>query len=386
VANGAGVFVLANNGTVSNTTGVFVLANNGIVANGAGVFVRANNGIVANGAGVFVLANSGIVANSTGVFVNASSIDSGTVPTARLGSGTASSTTFLAGDQTYKTALTSAVTSVATGNGMVGGSITSTGTVSVLANNGIVANGAGVFVNANTGIVANGAGVFVNAAYIDTISANSARWSNGSITNTFTVGTSAYFVSNGNVGISNTAPGHKLTVNGNIATSNSFILLTSANPAVAPFPNIRSDDPRGVSIQFGNSTNLSYNWVFQGDRNVVLYDDGTPVYNTGTAISDRRHKIDITPTSLSGIGKVSELQVVDFKWKPDSPMHDGGFVHTGFIAQDVDVTYNDAVKVIGGTYLLHKEELVPLVVKAIQELQQQIEELKGRITALENKT
>ena len=35
---------------------------------------------------------------------NASNLASGTVPTARLGSGTASSSTFLAGDQTYKAA------------------------------------------------------------------------------------------------------------------------------------------------------------------------------------------------------------------------------------------------------------------------------------------
>ena len=36
--------------------------------------------------------------------LNASALGSGTVPTARLGSGTASGTTFLAGDQTYKAA------------------------------------------------------------------------------------------------------------------------------------------------------------------------------------------------------------------------------------------------------------------------------------------
>lgn len=45
--------------------------------------------------------------------LNASNLSSGTVPTARLGSGTASSTTILYGDQTYKTAPTGTVTSVA---------------------------------------------------------------------------------------------------------------------------------------------------------------------------------------------------------------------------------------------------------------------------------
>ena len=52
---------------------------------------------------------------------------------------------------------TGTVTSVDTGNGMTGGPITSTGTVSVLA---------------NTGIIANSTGVFVDSTYIGAISAN----------------------------------------------------------------------------------------------------------------------------------------------------------------------------------------------------------------------
>lgn len=56
------------------------------------------------------------------------------------------------------------VTQVNTGNGMTGGPITTTGTVSILA---------------NTGIVANAAGTFVNATYIGTISANNASFLGG---------------------------------------------------------------------------------------------------------------------------------------------------------------------------------------------------------------
>jgi len=56
------------------------------------------------------------------------------------------------------------VTSVATGNGMTGGTITTTGTVSILA---------------NTGVVANATGLFVNATYIGTISANNASFLGG---------------------------------------------------------------------------------------------------------------------------------------------------------------------------------------------------------------
>ena len=49
-----------------------------------------------------MLATDGSGASLTAL--NASELGSGTVPTARLGSGTASSSTFLAGDQTYKAA------------------------------------------------------------------------------------------------------------------------------------------------------------------------------------------------------------------------------------------------------------------------------------------
>jgi hypothetical protein len=71
------------------------------------------------------------------------------------------------------------VTSVASGNGLTGGPITGTGTltvgagngitvnstaVAVLANNGIVANATGVYVRANTGVVANSTGVHIGQA------------------------------------------------------------------------------------------------------------------------------------------------------------------------------------------------------------------------------
>jgi hypothetical protein len=56
------------------------------------------------------------------------------------------------------------VTSVATGNGLTGGPITSTGTVSVVA---------------NSGIVANTFGLFVNTAYIATLTANNSTYFGG---------------------------------------------------------------------------------------------------------------------------------------------------------------------------------------------------------------
>ena len=64
-----------------------------------GLTIGTSNGnvIAADSTGLPAINGSQVTA------LNASNLSSGTVPTARLGSGTASGTTFLAGDQTYKT-------------------------------------------------------------------------------------------------------------------------------------------------------------------------------------------------------------------------------------------------------------------------------------------
>jgi hypothetical protein len=137
-------------------------------------------------------------------YTNATNLASGTVPTARLGTGIADATKFLAGDQSYKTA----VTLVALGVGLTGNAalIATSGTVQVLA---------------NTGIVANATGTYVNAAYIATIAANSAT---GSLTNAFTVGTASYFVANGNLGIGTSTPDARLAVTGTANISGNVVV------------------------------------------------------------------------------------------------------------------------------------------------------------------
>ena len=56
------------------------------------------------------------------------------------------------------------VTSVTSGNGLTGGPITTTGTLSVQAADGIVANSGGVFVQAGTGVTVNSTGVHIGQA------------------------------------------------------------------------------------------------------------------------------------------------------------------------------------------------------------------------------
>jgi len=85
--------------------------------------------------------------------------------------GTAGQVLHSNGTATYWATDDQGVTSVATGNGMTGGAITTTGTVSILANNGVVANSTGLFVSPGTGVVVNATGVHVNSTYIGTLTA-----------------------------------------------------------------------------------------------------------------------------------------------------------------------------------------------------------------------
>jgi hypothetical protein len=189
--------VLANTGLVANSTGTFVNASYiaTISANSATYLGAAGNlgnssGIYTTGtinAASFTVGTSSIT-NATGFFttgtVNGATISVGTSVVAnssRLAIGTAvglqanggigSAGQMLTSNGTtayWSTPTTGTVTSVATGNGLTGGPITSTGTVSILANSGIIANSTGTFVFANTGLVANATGVHVNTSYVAT--------------------------------------------------------------------------------------------------------------------------------------------------------------------------------------------------------------------------
>lgn len=102
--------------------------------------------------GTSVVANSTRLAIGTSVGLDAN----GTI-------GTAGQVLHSNGTTVYWATDDQGVTSVATGNGLSGGPITTTGTVSVLANAGIIANSTGVFAAAANGISVTAAGINVLA-------------------------------------------------------------------------------------------------------------------------------------------------------------------------------------------------------------------------------
>ena len=120
-----------------------------------------------------------------------------------------------------------------------------------------------------------------------------------------------------------------------------------------------------------------------GEMEFMASYHGTIYYRNTAGFSDERKKENIQDITL-GLNAVKELRPVSFNWKNDK-----GNDQLGFIAQEVETT---SLKQLVGTYkdedvedyrTLHKEGLIPVLVKAVQEQQTIIEDLKARIETLE---
>ncbi|MBK8623347.1 MAG: tail fiber domain-containing protein [Saprospiraceae bacterium] len=111
--------------------------------------------------------------------------------------------------------------------------------------------------------------------------------------------------------------------------------------------------------------------------------------------SDSRLKKDITPLSGS-LNKVLQMNPVSYKWKKGDDD-----THLGFLAQEMESILPDVVKkpqvekrnaetekLLGNAdsaYGVNYSEIIPVLVKAIQEQQAVINALEARLAKVENK-
>ncbi|NBW21355.1 MAG: tail fiber domain-containing protein [Caulobacteraceae bacterium] len=117
--------------------------------------------------------------------------------------------------------------------------------------------------------------------------------------------------------------------------------------------------------------------------------------NATIATSDIKFKENITPLN-KGLEIVNKLKPVTFNFKNDTENNFSEYEEVGFIAQDVDralSTETFAKSIVkasddtdpNSTMGLANQNLIPILVKAIQEQQAQIKALEQRIINLENK-
>jgi hypothetical protein len=227
---------------VVNTSANFTLAGN-ITFSGNTTLAGTNTAISSNVniTGSFLNVASSFLANSTGAYhtgiVNAATLSTGaafSANTTRItfsnsisangGVGTAGQV--LTSGATTNAYWSTVVTSVASGNGLSGGPITSTGTVSVLANTGIVANSTGLFVNATyigtltsnntTNFAGQPASYYANAQNLTAGVLPTARLS-GAYTGISQVGTLSTLRTSGSLGVNTTSPSVTLDVSSNDA-------------------------------------------------------------------------------------------------------------------------------------------------------------------------
>lgn len=149
--------------------------------------------------------------------------------------------------------------------------------------------------------------------------------------------------------------------------------------------NISMGYSAGPSQDFTNTVSLGANAHAHQNNAFQLGNAEHQVYTYKEVIirSDEKYKDNIEDIKL-GLDFVKELRPVNYEWKSD------GTKHHGFIAQDI-AKYNEThdVKFEGlgqltdengeKEYTLATSDIVPTLVKAVQELSKEVEELKAQL-------
>jgi hypothetical protein len=147
-------------------------------------------------------------------------------------------------------------------------------------------------------------------------------------------------------------------------------------------------------------------WIDKGSSTYAVYSQGsiqvnagaigvgvTPSATTGRidagndivaySTSDERFKENITPIA-NALDKVKTLTGVEFDWKQETKDYHGYVGHdVGVIAQQVKAVLPEAVRTNANGYLaVRYEKIIGLLVEAMKEQQNQIDELKAKLDGL----
>ena len=182
------------------------------------------------------------------------------------------------------------------------------------------------------------------------------------------------FKNNGNVGIGTTSPGVKLDVSGQARATNGMLV---DNGTTAGFFTTDSDN-----VNFGASTSGKGLKLFSANTERLRIVSGgdahfdQDVIAFSTTPSDRRLKTNIKDIDY-GLDTIMQLSPKKYDWKKDN-RHD-----IGFIAQEVEQVIPEIVKdkkhFDKEIKTLDYEKLTAVLIKAVQEQQQQINKLEEKL-------
>lgn len=240
-------------------------------------------------------------------------------------------------------------------------------------------------------------------------------------------------LANGNIGIRTTTPVGKLHI---VTTGNSFtptetgimggnnnyrLHIQSTEPGI-----MLSSDANGSGSSTGTQTyqlgfqigvittndirshiyfgNSPLSFLYSGDQGSngsermristngsIGAPNGTNIYNA----SDARLKQNVSTTTY-GLNTISLLNPVKFNWVDGFEPTEDGKDMLGFVAQEVQTVIPEAIESFGGNSItigntvidnplrVNEKFIIPVLVKAIQELSSKNTSLEERLTALEN--
>ena len=141
-----------------------------------------------------------------------------------------------------------------------------------------------------------------------------------------------------------------------------------------------------TAYYIGQNSNSRSLRIYSGSNEAVGAQLGAGGTSFGT-YSDERLKKDITDLT-NGLNKILALRPVNFKYKSDADDYRN---RIGIVAQSIVGQVDEALDKTKITdddeteyYNVRYQDLIPVLVKGMQEQQTKIEELEARITALEN--
>lgn len=138
---------------------------------------------------------------------------------------------------------------------------------------------------------------------------------------------------------------------------------------------------QGECTAIRNAVAIGANAPFIADDTVTLGNSSQTVhvYAPVQVRSDARDKKDVAPLK-AGLALVRELRPVSYRLDPRYGVPADDRLHAGFIAQEAaqvaDGTDFEGVTTTGGTFSIAYEELIPVLVNAMQELVGEIDSLK----------
>jgi len=222
--------------------------------------------------------------------------------------------------------------------------------------------------NASSGMIYSsgaGAGVLTSALFPNADTNREAHFIISTANSSATLAERVRITSDGKLGIGTTAPDEKLQVNGKLKVSSSF----GTNTAVI-IQNNDSSDNYSAAAFYSGGTLAGYIFV-NGSTNATSY----------VTSSDYRLKENIN-YEFDALDRVKQLKPARFNFIADAETTLDGFLahEVSDIVPEAITGEKDGEEMQG----IDLSKLVPLLTKAIQEQQTQIEELRQKIETLKN--